>query len=159
VGYSLYSSTYGLMIQVSAAINPGNSGGPAVVDGRMVGVVFGKLTDAENVGYLIPNDEIELFLEDVKDGRYDGKPTDATDTSYQPLENKALRESLRLDDKTKGVLVRLPKRADKTNPLREFDVLTKIGDHDVDNHGAVGLRDGLRISFLGVIPKLADKGT
>src|SRR5262249_2456075 len=160
IGYSAFpSTTYGLVIQVSAAINPGNSGGPAVVDGRMVGVAFSRLSDAENVGYLIPNDEIELFLEDIKDGRYDGKPTDATDTNYQSLENKALREMLKLDDKTRGVLVRLPERADKTNPLREFDVLTKIGDHDVDNHGSVGLHDGLRISFLGMIPKLANKGT
>ncbi len=29
----------------------------------------------ENIGYIIPNQEIDDFLTDVADGRYDGKPT------------------------------------------------------------------------------------
>src|SRR5262249_24807967 len=73
-------------------------------------------------------------------------------------ENKALREMLKLGKET-GVLVRLPRKPEADNPFREFDVLTKICDHDVDNHGSASLRDGLRISFLGMIPKLASKGT
>ncbi len=65
--------TEGLRIQVDAAINPGNSGGPAVVDGRMIGLVFSRLQQADNIGYLIPMEEIELFLEDIRDGRYRGQ--------------------------------------------------------------------------------------
>ena len=34
----------GVRIQVDAAINPGNSGGPALVDGKMIGLIFSKLT-------------------------------------------------------------------------------------------------------------------
>src|SRR5262249_46540927 len=37
-----YSGGQGLVVQVSAAVNPGNSGGPAVVDGKMVGLVFSR---------------------------------------------------------------------------------------------------------------------
>ena len=36
------TGSMGLRIQVDAAINPGNSGGPALVDGKMVGLVWGS---------------------------------------------------------------------------------------------------------------------
>ena len=67
-------STSGVRVQVDAAINPGNSGGPALVDGKMVGLIFSKLGQADNIGYIIPSEEIDLFLKDVADGSYDGKP-------------------------------------------------------------------------------------
>ena len=66
--------TSGLRVQVDAAINPGNSGGPAIIDGKVVGLIFSKLTQADNIGYIIPTEEVDLFLNDVKDGPYDGKP-------------------------------------------------------------------------------------
>src|ERR1700675_4080346 len=65
----------GLRIQVDAAINPGNSGGPAIAGDKMIGLAFSKLMgDTQNIGYIIPNEEVELFLKDIADGRYDGKP-------------------------------------------------------------------------------------
>src|SRR5262249_15179880 len=64
----------GLRVQIDAAINPGNSGGPAVVGDRMVGLAFSHLGGADNIGYIIPGEEIELFLKDIADGHYDGKP-------------------------------------------------------------------------------------
>ena len=87
--YYLYVE--GLRIQVDAAINPGNSGGPAVVDGQMVGLVFSRLSQSDNIGYIIPMEEIDLFLTDIRDGHYDGKPI--LDTEVQNLENDALPPS------------------------------------------------------------------
>ncbi len=49
-----YQVTDGLRIQIDAAINPGNSGGPAIADGQMIGLVFSKLQQADNIGYIIP---------------------------------------------------------------------------------------------------------
>jgi S1-C subfamily serine protease len=49
--------TEGLRIQIDAAINPGNSGGPAVAEGHMIGLVFSKLQQADNIGYIIPMEE------------------------------------------------------------------------------------------------------
>ena len=43
-----------LLCQIDAAINAGNSGGPAFKDGKVVGVAFETLQNAENIGYIIP---------------------------------------------------------------------------------------------------------
>jgi S1-C subfamily serine protease len=146
--------TIGLRIQVDATINPGNSGGPAVVDGKMVGLVFGQ---AENIGYLIAGEEIDAFLDDLADGHYDGKPRQSHN-EYQFLENEALRARLGLDKKTRGVMVREPARREPSYPLKEFDVITRIGDHAIDNEGMVPVRDNLRLSFEYFVPKLARDG-
>ncbi len=45
--------------------------------------------------------------------------------------------------------------ANQPNPFREFDVLTRVGGHDIDNQGMVSLPGGLRIPFQGMIPRLA----
>jgi S1-C subfamily serine protease len=157
IGYMsyYYGGNSGLVIQVSAAINPGNSGGPAVVDGKMIGVVFSRLQSAEGIGYVIPNEEVELFLDSIKDGRYAGKPSDATETRYQRLENQALRDRLGIPESTQGVLA-LPTRPTLAgNPFREFDVVTRIGEHPIENDGMVRLANGLRIPFEDLIPRLA----
>jgi S1-C subfamily serine protease len=105
----------GLRIQLDAAINPGNSGGPAVVGDKMIGLAFSKLNEAENIGYIIPSEEIDLFLEDLKDGHYDGKPAMFDD--LQPLENPALRPFLKLDKSVKGIVVHQPDESDPAYPL------------------------------------------
>ena len=64
----------GLRIQIDAAINPGNSGGPAAVGDKMIGLAFSRLLNAENIGYIIPCEEIELFLKGVAEGHQEGKP-------------------------------------------------------------------------------------
>ena len=103
-------------MQVDAAINPGNSGGPALIDGKMIGLIFSKLTQADNIGYIIPSEEIDLFLKDVADGHYDGKP--AMHEPLQTLENDALRSFLRLDRKTQGMVVHAPNPADPKRPAQ-----------------------------------------
>ena len=147
----------GLRVQVDAAINPGNSGGPAVVDDRMVGLAFSRLTQSENIGYIIPAEEVELFLKDVADGKYDGKP--ALFDFTQPLENPALRARLKLDRAAAGVMVPRPYRDDPAYPLKPWDVIARIGDADVDNSGKVRARDDLRLDFRSVIQRQAKDGT
>lgn len=148
--------TQGLRIQVDAAINPGNSGGPAIVDGKVVGLIFSKLSQADNIGYIIPTEEVDLFLDDVKDGRYDGKP--ALFDQLQTLENDALRPFLQIDRKTTGILVHQPESDRPDYPLKEWDLITRIGDHEVDNTGMARVEEDLRLRFQYYVQKLASGG-
>jgi len=146
----------GLRIQIDAAINPGNSGGPAVVGDKMIGLAFSHLTEAENIGYIIPGEEIELFLKDIADGHYDGKP--AMYDELQTLENPALRSFLKLDKSVHGMVVHRPNSTDPAYPLKEWDVITRIGDTPVDDQGMIKIGDNLRVRFQYLVQKTARDG-
>ena len=147
----------GLRIQVDAAINPGNSGGPAVAGDKMIGLAFSKLGgDAQNIGYIIPNEEVEMFLKDIADGRYHGKP--AMYDELQTLENPALRDFLKLDKSIEGMVVHRPDKTDASYPLKEWDVITRVGDSPVDNQGMIKLDKDLRVGFGYLVQRLASGG-
>jgi serine protease Do len=51
-------------IQTDAAVNPGNSGGPMVnASGQLVGITTAKFTEADNVGFAIPVNDLQEDLE------------------------------------------------------------------------------------------------
>jgi S1-C subfamily serine protease len=147
----------GLRIQVDAAINPGNSGGPAVVGDKMIGLAFSRLGGkTENIGYIIPCEEIELFLKDISDGHYDGKP--AMSDELQTFENPALRPFLKVDNSVTGIIVRQPASAESSYPLKPWDIITKIGETGIDDQGMVNIGNNLRVRFQYLIQKIASKG-
>jgi S1-C subfamily serine protease len=151
-----YYQASGLRIQVDAALNFGNSGGPAVSDGKLVGLVFSLIQNAQNIGYLIPVEEIQLFLDDVDDGVYDGKPQ--VFDLIQTVENDALRRRLGLPKGINGVMISQPYRSDNGYPLQEWDVVTKIGDMPIDSDGKVAVRYDLRLSSSYLVQKYAKNG-
>ena len=58
------------LIQIDAPINPGNSGGPSLdKKGHVIGVNTGAIVDggAQNIGYIIPSNEVKLFLRQLAD--------------------------------------------------------------------------------------------
>ena len=146
----------GLRIQIDAAINPGNSGGPAVAGDKMIGLAFSHLSGAQNIGYIIPCEEIELFLQDIADGTYDGKP--AMFDELQTLENPALRAFLKLGKAIQGIVVHTPFRSDSAYPLREWDVITRIGDTPLDDQGMIKLSENLRVQFTYLVQKTVKGG-
>ena len=146
----------GLRIQVDAGINPGNSGGPAIVDNRIAGLVSSRLRTGDNIGYLIPAEEIEAFFQDVQDGKFDGKPQPRD--VYQRLQNDALRARFKLDNDQTGLVIVKPFGDGDDYPLKADDVITHVGPHDIDNEGMVRLDNGLRFSFSYFVPKLVKDG-
>jgi S1-C subfamily serine protease len=153
-GYNF--SAGGVRVQVDAALNAGNSGGPAVDDGRIVGLVFSKIAEAENIGYLIPPEEIRAFLDDVEDGKYEGNCL--MFDQFQSAENQALRKFLELPENATGIVVTRPYRDDDEYPLQEWDVVTHVGTHAIDNQGYCDVRDGLRMRFMYYVARLAKEG-
>lgn len=142
----------GLRIQIDAAINPGNSGGPALVGDKVIGLAFSVLSNTQNIGYIIPCEEIEIFLKDVADGRYDGKPSMRDE--LQTFENAALRTFLKLDKTVEGIVVREPANADPNYPLKKWDVITKIGDVAIDSQGNSRIDDALKVGFMYFVQKV-----
>jgi S1-C subfamily serine protease len=143
----------GLRIQIDAAINPGNSGGPAIAADKMIGLAFSHLDQAQNIGYIIPNEEVDLFLEDIADGHYDGKP--AMLDELQTLENPALRAFLKVDKSVEGIVVHRPDLSNSTSPLKEWDVITRIAGTPIDDQGMIKLGTDKRVSFQYLIQKVA----
>ncbi len=151
-----FGGNAGLRVQIDAPINPGNSGGPVIAGDKMIGLAYMVATNAQNIGYVIPNEEVELFLRDVADGRYDGKPQLVDDV--QTLENPVLRQYLKLDKAVEGALVHRPARSDAAYPLKEWDIITRVGDYPVDNQGMVKLGPNLRVRFQYRVQQVARDG-
>jgi len=128
-----------LAIQVDAAINPGNSGGPAISDGKIVGVVMQGITRSQNIGYLVPTMMVRHFIDDMKDGRYDGFADIGIGT--QKMENPALRRYYGLDDNITGKLVdKVVYGSSAQGILQEGDIITAVDGHTIENDGTVAFR-------------------
>jgi S1-C subfamily serine protease len=143
IDYGLYShSTVDshLVLQIDAAINPGNSGGPVLLKNRVIGLAFQGITGSQSIGYAIPLPVIERFLNDIKDGTYDGYAE--LGVAHEETVNPALRKDLGLADHQTGVVISFvdPFGA-AAGLLQPRDVLLTIDGHTIDNEGSVQLDD------------------
>ena len=138
-----------LIGQTDAAINSGNSGGPVVSKGKVVGVAFSGLNSADNIGYFIPVNILNNFLEDIKDGKYDGAPFLGID--WSELESPSHRRMLGIEDKTGGILI---KKVFKNSPfegvLQKNDVLMKLDNYIIEYDGTVEFRKNEKTDFIYV---------
>jgi S1-C subfamily serine protease len=135
-----------LAVQIDAAINPGNSGGPVLKDGKVVGVAMQIISNSQNIGYMIPTPNINHFLEDLKDGKYDGFPV--LGIEYESTENIALRQFYHLPAEAGGVLITkvLPFSSADGN-LREGDTLLEIDGTPLGVDGTFTFRKDERLGF------------
>lgn len=139
---------YHLAIQTDAAINPGNSGGPVIQEGKVVGVAFQGNSRLENMGFFIPTEVINHFLEDLDDGSYDGFPE--LGTLSATLENPAARAfSGMMADETGIRVEQLVCQSSAEFVLKPDDILTHINESPISNDGTVSWNDfRLNHSFL-----------
>ncbi len=143
-----------LLIQIDAALNPGNSGGAAVNEGKMIGVVCSKIMSAENIGFIIPIEEIEMFLEDAEDGMYDGQPR-LHGVGLQTAENDALRAKLKIGKDITGIVAFKVTNIHSDFPLKPWDLITHMGEHRIDNDGRIHIHGDLRLPATYLVPRIA----
>ena len=149
-GYVHIGNRAFLAVQTDAAINPGNSGGPVIQDDKVVGVAFEGTHALENTGYFIPPSIIHHFLDDIKDGTYDGVPEAGLRLSN--LQNPAFRRMLKLpEDSKRGVRVDQIEDIASTKALiKPDDVILQIDDYPVDDDSTItyeGNTVGVGVAF------------
>ena len=139
-----------LVIQTDAAINPGNSGGPVIQDGKVVGVAFQGLQEADNIGYMIPTTVIQHFLKDIEDGKYDSFGSMGA-MFFPGLHSESYRKYLKVPEGQDGLVVLGTLLNSSVEPvLQKNDVVTKIDDYNIDDDGMI-IIDGLRLSISEAI--------
>ncbi|MBN2039746.1 MAG: trypsin-like peptidase domain-containing protein [Spirochaetes bacterium] len=148
-----------LMIQTDAAINAGNSGGPVIQEGKISGIAFQAIADSNNIGYMIPTPVIKHFLDDIKDGRYDGFPDVGVFTDE--LLNESYRESFGMRKDQSGVVItHVIKGSSAENVLKKGDVLLSIDGHKIANDGSISYGYGrIRFSIITDEKQVGDKVT
>ncbi|EIE25461.1 trypsin-like serine protease [Coccomyxa subellipsoidea C-169] len=125
-----------LGIQIDAAINPGNSGGPAFSDlqeGKVAGVAFSKLSQADNVGYIIPWKIVAHFLREYED-------------------HGVFRGCCSVPPNGSGSLVfKIDPMAPATSVLKENDVVLEIEGVLIADDGTVEFRNEERVEFSHIV--------
>lgn len=140
------------LIQIDAAINPGNSGGPSVNRmGSVVGINTMYAPDAQNVGYIIPINELKIVLDDLRELKLLRKPF------LGVLFNNA-SESLTnfLDNPLPGGLYVVD--VYKDSPLykagvQKGDMIYEINGHPLDFYGELAWNDD-KISIVDYVSQL-----
>ena len=148
--YSHSQADAHLVVQTDAAINPGNSGGPVIQNGKVVGVAFQGLREADNIGYMIPTTVIRHFLADIADGKYHGFGSLGF-TFFPGLHSKSYTRYLNVPADAQGVVIlRTMMHSSVENLFQKNDIITKINDYGIDNDGMVTIY-GLSIHMSEVI--------
>ena len=141
-----HSQRHFLAVTVDAAINRGNSGGPVFKDGKVAGIAFQKLTDADNIGEMVPAPIIRHFLEGVKVGKRLQCP--GLGIATQNMENPQLRHSMGMRPADSGVLVlSVEYEGSGWNTLQPRDVLLEIEGMKIANNGTVKFRNRYRTRY------------
>jgi S1-C subfamily serine protease len=145
----------GLRVQVNYSFNPDNSGGPVLLKDKMIGLAHAYRGGPQNTGFVIPSEEIASFLKDAERGRVDSRP--ALLDELQTLDNANLRTYLKLPPTVHGMMAHKPASADPGYPLKEWDVICKVGDFAVDDQGMIQTNN-LKVRFQYLTQFLARDG-
>ena len=151
---TIFSHSYinHITIQIDAPINPGNSGGPAYnSDGEIVGIAIQGISEADGIGYLVPSEVIKHFLDDIKDGKYDGYPSDGIGIQY--LENKNIKDFYDLGERDGVLISEIRKNSSADGFLKKGDVILDVDGIKVAGDNTIQLEGNGRISANYLVQK------
>jgi len=142
-----------LAVQIDAAINSGNSGGPVFWRGKLAGVAFQALDEAEQIGYMIAPPVVQHFLSDVAGGTYGGYPVLGVTT--QSLEAQAHRQALGLPKSIRGgrLITRVAYGSSAHGLLESGDVITALDGVNVAADATMMLREGELIDYSYIVSR------
>jgi serine protease Do len=123
-------------IQTDAPINPGNSGGPAVnAAGEVIGINNAYVPNAQNVGYIIPINEVKASIDDLYKIKFLRKPILGC---IFTVSNPELVRYLGNPDDGGWYIARVFENSvlDKAG-VKEGDMLYEINGHAVDRYGEI----------------------
>ncbi len=127
------------LIQITTPINPGNSGGPLLnVNGKVVGINQSGILEAQNVGYIIPINEVKRAItKDLYNIKLLRKPTMgciftvATDEMVKYLNNPEPGGWYMAKIFDKGILNKIG--------VKEGDMLYEINGYKLDIYGELSV--------------------
>jgi S1-C subfamily serine protease len=154
-----FSGVSGLRIRLNGEFGAGVSGGPVLVNEHMIGMACEHPGASPSFGFVIPVEEINLFVDTAVNGTYRGKP--AMHDVLQKLENPALREFLKLDNSVHGMVVATPGNPETPNgvpQLHAWDVVTQLGFEGIDDQGMVRIGDSGRVGYAYMVQKSVRAG-
>ncbi len=141
-----HSQRHLLAVTVDAAINHGNSGGPVFRNGKVVGIAFQGLNDADGIGEMVPPPLIKNFLTNIKATPEMQLPT--LGVSTQNLENPMMRKRLGMRPTESGVLVlKVQYGSSSWGLVQEGDTLLKIAGTKIANNCTIKYRNKHRTRF------------
>ncbi|MBP6892579.1 trypsin-like peptidase domain-containing protein [Candidatus Babeliales bacterium] len=123
------------MIQMSAPINPGSSGGPSLnCLGQVIGINTAGIMAAQNVGYIIPINDLKIFLNDLRAGGLVRKPYIGV---YQSMATAELLKALNNPLPGGTYVVDVMKDSPLFGQLKTGDMIYEINGLPVDLYGDV----------------------
>ena len=125
-----------VLIQITAPINPGNSGGPLLnVQGEVIGIAIASIELSQNIGYVIPINELKLIMDDLRTNKFVRKLILGFSYSYSGDEKAAflgnpLPSGLYINAVFKNSLL-------EAAGIKEGDMLYEFNGYTVDCYGEV----------------------
>lgn len=123
-----------LCLQITAPINPGNSGGPSLNSrGEVIGINFAMIQFAQNVGYVLPMNDLRSAIKDLEKVRFLRKPRLGCD--FQ-ISSDAISRYLGNPTGGGAYVSRVRKNsiAEKMG-MQEGDVVYELNGHKLDYFG------------------------